>query len=490
MSILPASNIINVTVTDTPSGLTTKNVNSLALFTNESPSGSAPYGIYISAAQVAADYGTDSITSEMANAVFSQSPNILAGDGRLVIIPMLSAVSATPGNFVTTNISANLSSFVAVTHGDLKVTINGTVNNLSNVNLTNCNTLADVAAVLQGYLIDVTVTATTTVMTFVSKKVGTSSAVLLGTVSGGSGTDLSGSGYLNESAGTPGTGTNSSGETLLAAIARTTGAVGFVGVMTNLNIEDAVLTTTAAGIQAQDLMFLHHFASAQDIAGFATSNSAASNTRTRPLLYTPGLAAANLMKAAYAGRAFSTDFTGSRTATTMNLKSLATVDPDLGITETMYVNANIAGIDLYVDYDGVPSVYSTGGNDYFDNPYADLALKFALVSAGFNYLRTTNTKIPQTESGMTGLKSVYESVMEAFVTNGSLAPGQWTSADTFGNQQIFLNNITNRGYYVYSQPIAQQNVSDRQNRKAPLCQIAAKRAGAIQTSDVLVLINN
>ena len=68
MSILPISNIINVTITNTPSGLTEKNVNSLALFTNEASNSFEPFGIYISAAQVAEDYGTDSVTAQMANA--------------------------------------------------------------------------------------------------------------------------------------------------------------------------------------------------------------------------------------------------------------------------------------------------------------------------------------------------------------------------------------------------------------------------------------
>ena len=60
--------------------------------------------------------------------------------------------------------------------------------------------------------------------------------------------------------------------------------------------------------------------------------------------------------------------------------------PDLGISQTLYVQAEAAGVDLYVSYDGVPSVYSTGGNDFFDNVYSDLALKFALETAGFNFL--------------------------------------------------------------------------------------------------------
>lgn len=489
MSELPVSNVINVTITDTPSGLTEKNVNSLALFTQDRPTDGEIYGVYVSANQVAENYGTNSKTALMANAVLAQVPNILTGDGRLVIIPMLSAVSATAGNISTANLSANLSSIVAVSNGDLKVTVDGQVQNLANLDFTNDETWADIAATLQRALIDVTVLAIANGLEFISRKVGASSTVALASYSGG-GTDLSGAGYFNAGSATANAGTNSSGETILEAVERTTGLIGYVPVMSTLDLEDTAIVAAADGIQARDNMFMQHCASTQDIAGVATQISSAGLTKTRLLLYTPSMAAANLMKAAYAGRGFSVDFTGSNTSQTMNLKQLVTITPDTGISQTNYVNAQTAGIDLYVSYDGVPSVVSTGGNDFFDNPYSDLAIKFGLETAGFNYLRQTNTKVPQTEQGMTGLKSAYSLVCQQFVRNGCMAPGGWNSSETFGDPVIFNNNITLNGYYIYSLPVALQNAQDREARKAPLVQIAIKRAGAIQSSNVIVLVND
>jgi hypothetical protein len=195
------------------------------------------------------------------------------------------------------------------------------------------------------------------------------------------------------------------------------------------------------------------------------------------------------MKAAYAGRGFSVNFSGSNTSSTMNLKQLATVTPDENINQTLYTQADTAGADLYVSW-GVAGVYSTGGNDYFDNPYMNLALKFALQAAGFNYLRQTNTKVPQTEAGMDGLKNAYAQVLERFITNGCIAAGSWTSSETFGNPEIFRQNILDRGYYVYSLPITQQSSIEREAREAPLCQIAVKRSGAIHQSDVIVVIED
>jgi hypothetical protein len=488
-NILPASNVIDVTITNTPSGLTEKNINALALFTQDAPINNEQYGIYLSASQVAANYGSSSKTAQMANNVFSQTPNILTGGGYLTIIPMLAAVSATHGNATTSNISANLAAIIAVTNGSLGVVVDGVAQQLSNLNFTGLTTWAQIAAYLNGFIYDakVFVNAGNNGLQFGSNKVGTSSTMAL--AAGTTGINLDGAGYFNGAAATDTVGVNSSGETVLACVARTAQLVGYVPVMTTLDLEDTAIETVASGIQALDNMFIHHCASSQDIAGIVTTVSSAGQTRTRLVTYTQGSTLANLYKAAFAGRAFSVDFTGSKTSQTMNLKQLVNVVPDVGISQTLYNAAEIAGTDVYVSYDGVPSVVSTGGNDFFDNPYSDLALKFALTVAGFDYLRQTNTKVPQTEPGMIGLKDAYRQVMNQFVTNACLAPGQWTSSETFGNQTTFLANITNYGFYIYSQPVAQQASSQREQRIAPLVQIGAKRAGAIHSGDVIVNIN-
>jgi hypothetical protein len=489
-SVLPVSNVINVTVANTPSGLTTPNVNALALFTNEKPNNSNVYGVYLDATSVATDFGSNSTTAAMANAIFSQAPNILAGDGQLVIIPMVAAVSATEGDFVTADISGNITAFKAVTNGDLTITVNGTAVNLSKLDFSSVSTLADIATVFQNSLTDVEVLSSATALTFKSKKVGSNSTIALSAYSGG-GTDLTGATLLDSLAGTATGGANSSGETIDECIVRTSGAVQYFGIITNLNLEDTAITAAAAAVQALDNIFLHHCSSlGQDIAGLATTISSATDTKTRILAYGVNQTEANLFKAAYAGRAFSTNFSGSNTAGTMNLQPLSTITPDPFMTQTIYNAAETAGADLYVSIAGVSSVVSTGGNDYFDNIYMNAALKFDLETAGFDFLRETITKVPQTEQGMNGLKAAYAKVMDQYVTNGSVAAGQWNSSLTFGNQATFLNNISQNGYYIYSLPITYQTQADRTARKAPLVQIAVKRAGAIQSSDVLVIVED
>ena len=490
---LPLTPIINISVSETPQGLQEPNVNAIAIFTTEQPVNPATFGafqIYESPTPGASDFGTNSTFAAMLNNIFAQTPNVLSGDGYIVGIPLLNAVSATPGNFTTTNISANIATIAAVTNGDLKVTVNGTANNLANLNFTGCSTLAQIATVLENALpAGINVTAVGNTLVFTSDKVGSTSTVALATFAGG-GTDLTGAGLLNTAAGAATGGTNSSGETIAQAITRTSTLVGYCGIMTDLNLEDAAISAAAAAVQALPNLFLVHFNSLADIAGEITTIQQATQQKTRSLIYTPSQAAANLMKAAYASRAMSVDFSGSNTVNTMNLKTLANVNPDNGISLTNLLALQTAGGDPYVSFQGVPAVVSTGGNDYFDNQYCLLALQFALQTAAFNYLAQTSTKVPQTEPGMTGFKDALIQVLEQFVTNGMIAPGAWTSSETFGTSpQVFKNNILSKGYYVYSQPVTQQNATDRANRKAPVVQIAAKGAGAIQSANILVFFN-
>lgn len=490
MSELALSNVINVTISGMPQGLSERNVNNIALFSTESPTNTDIYRDYYSAREVALDYGTGSVAEDMATAIFSQTPNIMTGKGVLRIIPMLGAVSATAGYWTSADITTKVAAIILVTNGYIKVTVDAVEYNITGLDFTSVTTLEGIAAVLQARLVNALVTASATQLIFTSKSVGADADVVV-SVGTGSGTDLAGANYFSTATGTPSTGVNSSGETLEAAIARTESLIPYVGVITDLEMEDSVIFSLAAFIQARDMLFVHQFCSTVDIAtsGIIDDITAASDTHTRCLLYTASRAEANLMKSAYVGRAFSTNFSGSATSTTMNLKSLATILPDDGINQTTYNLAKVNGADLYVSYSGVPSAVSNGADLYFDQIYSRLALKFALEAGGFNYLRQTNTKVPQTESGMIGLKNAYIVQLNRFVINGYIGVGlQWNSSETFGDPEDFRRNITENGYYCYSQPISQQIQSERETRIAPLVQIAVKEAGAIQKSDVIVIV--
>lgn len=226
-----------------------------------------------------------------------------------------------------------------------------------------------------------------------------------------------------------------------------------------------------------------------DIDGAFTAIKDMTLTKTRCLFYGGTSEEAKIMMASYASKAMSTIFEASLTTQTMHVKPLAGVLPDPIMTETILAKCKTAGVDTYVSIEGVACVFSTGANGFFDEVFNELWFVNALQTAGFNYLRQTNTKIPQTENGMTGLKNAYAQVCVRGVNNGFIGAGSWTSSDTFGNPDLFKRNIETSGYYIYSTPVAQQSKADREDRKAPLVQIAVKIAGAIHSTNVMIYVN-
>lgn len=91
---LPLTNIVTISVSATPVGVSAFNTSNLGLFTAEmsgSGFGSLGYKLYFDPISVGTDFGTDSVTYQLALAVFSQQPNILGPGGYLVIIPLESS---------------------------------------------------------------------------------------------------------------------------------------------------------------------------------------------------------------------------------------------------------------------------------------------------------------------------------------------------------------------------------------------------------------
>lgn len=370
---LQLSNVIQISVSQTATGLSSFNSSNLAIFTDETPDPvfSSEYKIYLEPTEVGNDFGTESATYQMALAVFSQNPNILLPGGYLVVIPFESS------------------------------------------------------------------------------------------------------------------------ETLAAAITRTQDLVQYFGLMSTQIETESDLLAAAAVIQALNKIGFFVQTSSATIEPGGTLDLLATGgfTQSRGLFYGGTTQAALNFQAAYASRGLSTVFSGSNTTLTMHLKQLAGIQPDPSMTQTLLNKAQDAGADCYVSLQGFSCVFCSGENSFFDQIYNLQAFAGALQVAGFNYLAAASTKIPQTENGMDGLKGAYRAVCDQFVSNQYLAPGQWNSPTTFGNQDDFFQNIRQFGYYIYSTPIALQSQADRASRSAPLVQIAAKEAGAIHSSTVLVIVN-
>lgn len=374
MAQLQLTNIIDISVSATPTGVSAYNTSNLALFSTDTPDPvfASGYKIYLEPTEVGTDFGTSSVTYKMALAVFSQQPNILAGSGYLVIIPFVPS------------------------------------------------------------------------------------------------------------------------ETLDDAITRTVDLVQYFGLMSTQVETSGHTTDAAAVVQALNKVafFAQRNSATIDSGGILDLLTTGGFTQSRGLYYGGATDLSALqMQAAYAGRALSVNFSGSNTTSTMHLKDLTGIQPDPSMTQTLLDKAQDAGADVYASFQGVAKVYTSGANSFFDQVYNLQWFVGALQVAGFNFLAQSSTKVPQTESGMDGLKGAYRAVCELAVSNQYSAPGTWNSPTTFGNQADLLQNVAQRGYYIYSTPIAQQLQVDRAARVAPLVQIAIKEAGAIQSSTVIVNVN-
>jgi hypothetical protein len=489
MSILSIDNVITVTLQSALKGLADVNTSVLALITQEVPISASygDYGIYKSPGGVATDFGSNSDAYRIAQKVFGQTPNILSGGGYLVIIPRDASGVAT----AATILSASAVNLLALTASDYKIKAAVDVGSAAEIaigelDLTSLEaaevSLNSYALETAGLVFELSGSLASANVVLKSATTGAASAIVISACT--TGTDIAvpfgmvGADVTGAAAG--------SLERIKDAILRVYETVPFFGIILDEQPTDAILTELAAMIQTMDKLLVVGSSDSADVEAIFTDLKDAGYMHTRCVYYSLSVDDAVDFAAAYAGRGFCINFTGSNTAHTMHLKDITGFVADTGMTQTLLTKCMNAGVDSYPNIGGIGKCFISGVNMFFDQIYTRLAFKLRLQIAGFNYLATTNTKIPQTEEGMSGLKGALRKVCAAFVRNGVFAPGTWNSSTTYGDPEDHIANIAAVGFYIYGDSIADQSQADRELRIAPSIYIAAKDAGAIHSSDVLV----
>jgi hypothetical protein len=487
-SNIPLDEIVQVNVTRVPSGLETPNVNNVVIFSHECPPDFEDVRHYINISQVIEDFGADTTTTELARALFSQTPNPISAGAKLSIVKSLT-IDATPAVWTSPDISDNVENFAAVNNGRFAITrtSTGAVTQIGPIDFTGADDLEDVCnaiidAMPEAYVAELDEDT----ITISSQEEGEETVFTLGAPQAG--TDITTANFLNVAAADPTEdGTDEAGEPLATAVERASHLTFFTGfISTEIMATDDILKC-AQDIQPLDKIWLCPIYNQDGIdVAIEVKNAALSNTRM--LYYSTNVTDAQRFAAAYLGRAFSVNFSGSNTVQSMFLKELVSILPDPEMSQDLLANLKAAGVDAYCSFGGAPRTYTSGANKHFDQVYNTLAIKIELQYDVFNVLATSITKLPQTEPAMEQLKSVIASLMNKFVRNGFIAPGTWNSAFTFGDPSTFRNNISQMGYYIYSLPISEQSQSDREKRIAPLIQCACKEAGAIHNIIINVSI--
>lgn len=144
---------------------------------------------------------------------------------------------------------------------------------------------------------------------------------------------------------------------------------------------------------------------------------------------------------------------------------------------------------MFVNYDNDTAILQEGvmcNADFFDERHGLDWLQNYVQTNYYNLLYTSNTKVPQTDEGVTRLLTNVEASLAQGVENGLIAPGVW-GGDSFG--ALSTGDTMTKGYYTYAPPIAQQAQAEREARKAPVIQCAIKLAGAVHFGDVIINVN-
>lgn len=127
----------------------------------------------------------------------------------------------------------------------------------------------------------------------------------------------------------------------------------------------------------------------------------------------------------------------------------------------------------------------SSGSYHMDEIYLIDSAKYLIQNNVINGL-VKERKVPQTESGMSIIKSYIISACQTLLDAGMIAPGIWR-----GEQVLNLNNgdAVANGFLVQSGSILEQSAEDKSKRIAPPFYVALLSSGAIEHVVISVYIS-
>jgi hypothetical protein len=486
---LSVATIVNVQLEVAPLSAQVRDFNSLLILGNSPTIDTQERRrLYTSIEDVAGDFLTTSHEYLAALLFFSQAPRpVTLQIGRW-------AKTATAGRLVgaaRSTAQQALSIFTAITSGGFAIDIDGTTRTLTGINLSTATNLNGVAAAVQTALstwatciwnptlarFEITSTTTGTSSEVEAVATATPLATALGITA----------------VQTPRSVVGIAAESLAACAAIFSDAfTDWYGLLVAepLTAEADILPLAAFIEAASPARILAHTTQAPGTLDAAVTNDLASQLRALGYerTFVQYSSSSPYAAASSFARAFAVDFTGSLTAITLKFKQLPGVAAER-LTQTQATALVNKRCNVFVAFDNDTSILKEGvmsSGEFFDTRHGTDWLANALQTDVYNALYTSTTKIPQTDAGVNELLTVASNRMAAAVENGLLAPGQW-NASGFG--QLTRGQYLPTGFYIYAPPIRLQAQSDREARKSPLIQIAAKLAGAIHSADLIIRVN-
>lgn len=401
-------------------------------------------------------------------------------------VPEVPTVPATAGTLTTTNINVN--NFKTVSKGNFKLTINGTEELIEDLDFRSVATLQDIVNIIQPHTTS-SITISSNKLVFTSPTTGASSTVAMADGEDYDNIDLSTLDYFNISKCIVVNGTNQyvGQEKIQDAIIRCKELTFFEGILTTFLPSDDEIENTAETIQTFNKMF---FVVKNNLLDLEIFNRIKNKkfTKTRCLYY--GGEDYLLFASGYASKLLSVNFNGNNTANNVNNKEIIGLLPDTTIGDTELTILKDMGVDCYCNMRDLGVIQCSGENQWADTVLFINWIQNALQVVGFNTLRN-NLRIKQTESGVQVLVDNYKTVLEQAITSGYIAPNKWNGPIYFGNNEdTYKNNILQNGYYIYTEPVANQSQEERRKRIAPPCYIAIKLSGAINEADLTIFMED
>lgn len=494
------SNVINVALLAGGKQAGRDNMNVVAILTPSQGvlSTAERYRAYKSSTAVEKDFGTGSDVTSYANTFFATSPNPTNFGGTLIVGYYRGAeetVAETSASLVGTQLAeaAVLQQLQAIANGSFALEVDGDEVVVNDLNFQTCTSLDDVQVKIAAKLTaaGVTVDYTDGRFVFVSETAGVLSTLTNLTAAAG-GMFVGGILGVNEGSGallTQGEASQTlTVETKQEGIAALKAQVNIKGACFIEKLLDDEMLELATWGKA-NAVIIYGVVSGNKYLQVSTTNPVwqivlASGSSFRALYSKSGN---RKLAATYMARVHTVNFNAENSAMTMQLKELSVPAEDYSQTELD--NAKRVGLDLYTTIKDTPCVLTSHANDFVDNIYNITAYIDAVQTDMFNLLKSTATKLAQTEDDVKKLVDQGEKTTAGFARAGVFAPGTWSSPDTFGDVEVFKRNIEQLGYYWKAGSLADQAQADREERKSPVLQAAVKNAGAIHSADIIINFN-
>lgn len=405
---------------------------------------------YTSLTEIGADFATSTEVYKAATAFYGQTPQ----PRDFVVLTQYTA--AQPAQLVLP--ALDLDAVLAISSGELTITVDGVEKALTGLDFSSGSTLADVASVLDTALTGAKAAVVTGSVVISSDTTGTGSTMTFGT-----GADSEALGAQQHQAVLLATGL--AAETPVAALAANV-ALGaeFVGLDIHKDLRDNVGSTD--GERTLDIASWAN--ASKKIFGNTSNNLGVLNplittdtfsvTKNAALGYTLNTFSknANLYpSSAVFGRAASVNFSGTNTTITVNLKQMAgVVAEDLSSAEFTALKDKNGSAVVQIGKDIV--AYTNGkmaNGSWLDSVHGRLWLENRCEVDMFNFIYTDPDKVPFTQEGLNQAEATLERSLLAAKRNGLIGSG-YLSDGTY----------LPLGYRITAVPIADVPTSDKGNR--------------------------